>query len=106
MVKPSGSIRWSVVPVARQSRPIEPVFCGISGATRTTCIGAGPRSGERHAAASDREDDLTLWPGLGVPHELVVRRAEETDLVGAALGAAVENVRGADPQRRGVEGLA
>src|SRR4051812_11549033 len=42
MANPSGLTRWSVDPVARQSRPMFPVFGGISGSTRTTLnIGAG-----------------------------------------------------------------
>src|SRR3954470_7792393 len=36
MEKPSGLTRCSVEPVARQSRPMLPVFGGISGSTRTT----------------------------------------------------------------------
>jgi hypothetical protein len=36
MSNPRGSIKCSVLFVAKQSRPIEPVFVGISGVTKTT----------------------------------------------------------------------
>src|SRR5215831_10496676 len=96
MTKPSGSIRWSGVPVATQRRPIEPVFGGISGATRTTCT----RSAERHETSADGKDEPLADPWLGVPEELVVGGAQEARLVPAALHAAVEDVFGADPERR------
>ena len=35
---PSGSIKWSLVPVATQVRPIFPVLAGISGSSNTTFI--------------------------------------------------------------------
>src|SRR5262245_4616624 len=99
-MKPSGSTRCSVVSVATQSRPIEPVFCGISGATSTTCTG----SAERDAPAADRQHESAVT-GDGVAEELVVRRTQESGLVTAALYATVEDVLGADPERRGIERL-
>src|SRR5713226_2366728 len=38
-LKPNGSIKCSFVLVAAQSRAMFPVFGGISGSTRTMCIG-------------------------------------------------------------------
>src|SRR5882672_2649181 len=46
-LKPSGSIKWSVVLVAAHNRATFPVFGGISGSTRTMCMAGsdfGPRS--------------------------------------------------------------
>src|SRR5207244_2422222 len=102
--KPSGSIRWSVAPDATQSRPMEPVFCGISGATRTTCTGSG--GGKPDPPPADGQHDLGAGTRLRVAHEVVVRGPQPAGFVGAALHAAVEDVLGADAQRRRVEGLA
>src|SRR6185295_18213055 len=97
-MKPSGSIRWSGVSVATQSRPIEPVFCGISGATRTTCTLAEVMSAELDAARAHRQLEPIARTGDREAHELVVGGAEEACRVARALHASVEDVVGADGQ--------
>src|SRR5689334_5583835 len=104
-MKPSGSIRCSGVSVATQSRPIEPVFCGISGATRTTCT-VEVMSAERHAARADRQLEPIARAGDGEAHELVVGGPEEARAMTAALHATVEDVVAADGEGRRIERLA
>src|SRR5258705_7562475 len=101
-MNPSGSTRWSGVPVATQRRPIEPVFCGISGATSTICTS----SPEADASPANGQLERVVGAGDRVPHELVVGRAQEARLVPAFLDARVEDVARSDPERRPVERLA
>src|SRR2546422_11467966 len=99
-------MRWSPVSVATHRRPIEPVFCGISGATRTTCMSLlGRALPERQAPTADREHDRPALARLGMAHELVVRGAEEARLV-PALHAGVEDVLRAHAERARIERLA
>src|SRR5439155_1631229 len=93
-----------VAPEATQSRPMEPVFCGISGATRTTCTGSG--GGKPDPPPADGQHDLGAGTRLRVAHEVVVGGPQPAGFVGAALHAAVEDVLGADAQCRRVEELA
>src|SRR5439155_262586 len=83
---------------------MEPVFCGISGATRTTCTGSG--GGKPDPPPADGQHDLGAGTRLRVAHEVVVGGPQPAGFVGAALHAAVEDVLGADAQCRRVEELA
>src|SRR5262245_56444368 len=106
MTKPSGSIRWSGVPVATHRRPIEPVFGGISGATSTTCtVGSARLGGELDPVRPGAQHARAVARALRVAHQLVPGRTQQPGL-DPALHAAVGHVLGAQPERPQIERLA
>src|SRR5437660_7053614 len=63
-LKPSGSIKCNVVRVAAHSRATLPVFGGISGSTRTTCIENLPKHQPMRRSAHAGHTSISLGEHL------------------------------------------
>src|SRR5208282_915572 len=119
---PSGPTRWSRALVAAARRAIDPVFCGISGRTKTMCkFGSAScialfsfslftaycwRDSERIPVSPEIDVETSGVVGFEAVAEMVVGGAKEAGATIAVLDARVEDVVGADLQRGGIERLA
>lgn len=88
--------------MAAHSRAVVPVLGGISGSTKTICIGCGgliARGNRVHPAVKTKHESSAVCVLVYVFRDLVVRWSQEACLVIPAFDAAVEDVVWADRER-------